>query len=175
MEKDRARFWSKVNVRGAAECWPWKAGRFSTGYGAFVFRGKVRHAPRVAFEFATGIDPGNALVRHRCDNPLCCNPAHLELGSHSDNMRDMAERGRAAQGDAHWTRQRPANLARGSRVKTAKLTEEQVAKIKLALAGGARQADLAKQYGVTRQLVWQIAKGKWWAHVQARKKEPVDE
>jgi hypothetical protein len=170
-QKVSARFWSKVNVRGDAECWLWTAGRFTTGYGAFGYQGQARHAPRIAFQLFYGQDPGDAVVRHKCDNRLCCNPRHLELGSHADNMHDMAERGRASQGDEHWTRVEPQKVVRGSRVGTSKLTEEQVAEIRRRLAEDGRRgvsARLAEEFGVTRQLIWQIKVGKWWKHVDQK-------
>jgi hypothetical protein len=80
----------------AAACWTWTGGQSGTGYGYLYWRGRRQYAHRVAWELANGqpIPPG-MLVRHHCDNPLCCRPSHLALGRQSDNSRDMALRGRA--------------------------------------------------------------------------------
>ena len=94
--------WSKVDRRGPDECWPWLAFRNGQGYGRTWINGKGYFAHRVIFELANPgqIDrsapnrDGNTFVLHTCDNSSCCNPAHLYLGSHADNMRDKVMRGR---------------------------------------------------------------------------------
>lgn len=94
----QARFWSKVDVNiDNRECWPWRGARTGNGYGNFSvpeLRNKVP-AHRVAYWLATGAHPELGLVvRHKCDNPLCVNPGHLELGTQADNMQDVVARGR---------------------------------------------------------------------------------
>lgn len=93
---DIARFHEKV-VRGDG-CWIYASRKDSYGYGVFyVYRdgGEVRmKAHRVAYLLATGVDPLGSVVRHGCDNPPCCNPDHLSLGTQADNLRDGRERGR---------------------------------------------------------------------------------
>jgi len=90
------RFWSKVSIYWDAECWPWTAGLMGRmGYGNFSVGGRNRAAHRVAWESANGESiPDGKFVCHRCDNPVCCNPAHLFLGTHADNMRDARTKGR---------------------------------------------------------------------------------
>ena len=68
------------------------------GYGSFSVDGKSCPAHRVAFELTHGPIPEGQVVRHKCDVPGCCNPAHLELGTSADNNRDRDERGRGAKG-----------------------------------------------------------------------------
>lgn len=97
-DKQIRRFWSKVK-RAVAGCWFWQAGIQSAGYGCITLNGKQLCAHRVAYMLATGKDiPAGLWVLHSCDNPACCNPAHLRLGTHADNMRDMARRGRGRGG-----------------------------------------------------------------------------
>lgn len=95
-EKQIQKFWEKVDRRGPDECWPWTARTFTTHtnraderYGQFA----SFIASRVAFFLVTGIDPGELIVRHACDNPLCCNRNHLLLGTYTDNGRDRRLRG----------------------------------------------------------------------------------
>jgi hypothetical protein len=109
------RFWAKVDRSAADECWPWMAARFDNNYGAFWRDGRQQRASRVAWELEHGPIPPGMLVCHRCDNPPCVRPDHLFLGTDTDNKRDMAEKGRAAQGDANGARLRPERLARGDR------------------------------------------------------------
>ncbi|KJK11726.1 hypothetical protein UB48_26925, partial [Pseudomonas sp. 2(2015)] len=77
-------------------CWDWQAKSRIGDYGVFTVRAGVqRLAHRLSYEIHYGeAPPGRMVVRHRCDNPLCVNPDHLELGTHADNMRDKVRRGR---------------------------------------------------------------------------------
>ena len=90
------RFWEKVNIKRENDCWLWQASTSTQGYGHIGWNKKVVEAHRVAYFLATGIWPGKKHVLHECDTPLCCNPRHLSLGSHQDNMRDMKNKGRVS-------------------------------------------------------------------------------
>lgn len=99
-------FWKKVARSGANECWPWIGkSRAADGYGRIDIWGEEGvYAPRVAYLIN---HPGSIslkapkdksvkqFVRHTCDNPACCNPAHLILGNYAENSRDCVERGRS--------------------------------------------------------------------------------
>jgi hypothetical protein len=96
--------WSKVAKGGPDECWPWRGYRNELGYGRVEVGGKMYYAHRVIFDLnrpgviawsAPSDRYANGFLRHSCDNPSCCNPAHLIVGTHSENMRDKAVRGRA--------------------------------------------------------------------------------
>ena len=88
-------FWAKVDRDG--ECWEWAAARNSKGYGSLCVGGKWTMAHRHAYALTHGPIAKGLVVRHTCDNPPCVNPAHLLLGTYSDNMRDALERGRHGQ------------------------------------------------------------------------------
>jgi hypothetical protein len=98
------RFWEKVERRGPDECWPWLASSRRNGYGR-LWPSTTAH--RLAWELANGEQAGDLYVLHTCDNRLCCNPAHLYLGTHADNVRDRVgrERGVYHYGD-DWRRAR---------------------------------------------------------------------
>ena len=89
------RFWEKVDKKDVHECWNWKASLNSNGYGQINIDRKPVTASRVAYELAFGHIEDGKFVLHKCDNPKCVNPHHLFLGSHADNMSDMAKKGRA--------------------------------------------------------------------------------
>ncbi len=93
-----ALFWSRVDKRGPNECWPWTAAK-SGKYGRMKIDGFPHMAHRLAYMFAKGRlkdngDYHGTVVRHKCDNPICCNPKHLVRGDQRKNVADMIKRGR---------------------------------------------------------------------------------
>jgi hypothetical protein len=94
-----ARFWAKVTVAAPDECWLWKASRGGSGYGhAWIeINGERRcvDAHKLAWTLTHGPVPEGQVVRHRCNQKLCCNPAHMQLGTHADNSRDAMRDGLA--------------------------------------------------------------------------------
>lgn len=93
----RALFLERAPTGERDACWPWPT-RHPGDYGAFTV-GRTSHpATRVAYVIHKGPVAAGEVVRHKCDNPPCVNPEHLELGTHRDNMDDMVARGRAGSG-----------------------------------------------------------------------------
>lgn len=104
---DADTFWGMVNMREPEECWLWRGIRSGErkGYGVLRIDGVLYKAHRAAIYFHTGMWPGpDDVVLHLCDTPLCCNPAHLKVGTTKDNMQDMLQKGRANRpaGERHW-------------------------------------------------------------------------
>lgn len=90
------------------------------------------------------------VVRHTCDNPPCGNPAHLLIGTHADNRRDMRERGRERQ-------------ARGEAAGNVKLTEVDVLEIRRLVRESAPRKEIAARFGISLPAVCRIGSGKSWA------------
>jgi len=146
----RVRFWSKVDRRSESECWPWVASVGQYGYGQFRHDDKMRKAHRIAWELTNGPLPAHLVVCHHCDNPPCCNPAHLFVGSNADNMADMKAKGRG-------------RCLRGQTHPRARLTSLEVrAEIPDLLAHGFLQSEVGKMYGVGQAHISRIALGKLW-------------
>lgn len=99
-ETTEQRFWNKVDKNGlwmpnmSTQCWAWKAYINHSGYGSFQFEGKSSTAHRFSYLIHIGPIPEGMEVRHICHNPACCNPEHLKLGTHIENMKDLALSGR---------------------------------------------------------------------------------
>lgn len=145
---DIARFWSRVEVRKADQCWPWRYGLTGSGYGEFRFedRGRITQpAPRAAYLLTFGDIPDGHVIRHTCDNPTCCNPAHLEPGTHGDNVADRVARDRSASGEQNGR---------------AKLNREIVEHIRTSRLS---KRFLATMYEVDERTVDKIRKGETWA------------
>lgn len=97
------RFWRFVRLGRGGGCWGWM-GALSHGYAVMRISTPVRRqakAARVSWEIHSGPIPEGKIICHRCDNPKCVNPAHLYLGTHTENMRDMVDRGRSTRGKRH--------------------------------------------------------------------------
>lgn len=155
-----ARFWEKVE-RGAPDaCWPWRANMGTDGYGKFWRDGKSHHASRIAWELTFGpIPEATNNVLHRCDNPRCCNPAHLFVGTRRDNRQDMLRKGRGLAGDRHPFRTNPEAILRGESHPMAKLTADDIRAIRAAGERRAPATALASIYGVTAGTIRAI-----WRH-----------
>lgn len=165
--KDIARFHQNVERRGPDDCWPWKRSTFRGGYGQCKVSGRNLKASRIAFYLAKKHDPYPWLVCHTCDNPRCCNPAHLFTGTNQHNLRDCQSKGRlnTASGERHRTKKHPELVLRGERVGGSKLDETKVIEIRNRFASGESQREIAETFGVTREAVGRITQGRNWKHV----------
>lgn len=171
-DEDVARFWSKVDIRTPDQCWPWKAqSKTQSGYGSFKVNGRFISAHRIAFAITRLMTPARLFVLHRCDNPPCCNPLHLLIGTAKDNTRDATLKGRMKFkpcDSSHFNigKWHVEHMPfRGESHPAAKLTEEKVYQIKTALSSGEKGVDIAKRFGCSTYTVSNIKLGKQWSHV----------
>jgi hypothetical protein len=144
------RFWANADrPHGPDECWPWKNSTAAGGYGMIRTKAGRLKAHRVAYRLAHGPLTEGMSVCHTCDNPACVNPAHLYQGTHKQNMRDRAARGRG--GDL-----------RGERNGRARLTDDDIRAIR---ASDATNVALAAAFGVSDVMVSKVRRGVAWRHV----------
>lgn len=158
---DIKRFWKYVRVGSPNECWPWTAGHNNRGYGHFRKRPRTYRAHRMAFVLCKG-DPGSFMVCHTCDNPPCCNPAHLFLGTGKDNVQDCINKGRISRGIKH-SEATKLYTPRGEDHPCAILTKAQVDAIRRMWATGEHsRRDIAAAFGIMPVLVGAVIKGRCW-------------
>jgi len=155
------RFWSGVRRGLPNECWPWARGCDSWGYGAFHAEGRQIGSHRFAWVLTHGTIPRGLLVLHKCDNPPCCNPTHLFLGTSADNMSDKCRKGRAACGYAHSEVTRHST-PRGEQHGNAKLRLDQVESIRRLPQVDCNISRLARVYNVSRAQIKRIRNGSSW-------------
>jgi hypothetical protein len=139
------RFWSKVLIGDG--CWNWTASRHWDGYGQFSVGNTKVKAHRHSWALANGPVPRGAKVLHRCDNPACVRPAHLFVGTSSENNLDAVAKSRAALGERH------AN---------SKLTPDAVRSIR---GGAETDTEKARAFGVSRRAVAAVRMRQTWKHV----------
>lgn len=141
----------RLDMSDAATCWPYQGGASTrSGHRQIWDRGRMRFVHRVAWELANGPIPNGMKVCHRCDNPPCCNPQHLFLGTIADNNADRDRKGRhvALRGEDHGN---------------AKLTADQVAAIRELASADVPQKLIAKAVGISQSNVSDIHSGDAWA------------
>ena len=155
--KADALFWAKVDTSG--DCWEWQGVLTVLGYGYLRRNGQTWRTHRYAWMLTSGPIPQALHVLHRCDNRRCVRPDHLWLGTHADNMADMAAKHRTAFESC------PESAPRGEGHWNAKLTAELVRSIRQRAASGEALAAIASEYGVGRKTVSDAVLRRTWAHI----------
>lgn len=145
------RFWRKVSrTDNDDDCWLWTGSKDGGNYGVFFLQERNQKAHRASWLLHYGAIPDRTFVLHRCDNPSCVNPKHLFLGSHIDNMQDMARKGRSTKGE---------------RSATAKLTETQIEQVFKLRKHGWLIKDIAIHLGVGKTCIQSLLAGTSWTHL----------
>ena len=153
---DATTFWAKVKIGSERECWPWQASKSPGGYGRTGSRRLPYNAHRAAWLFIYGEIPRDMLVLHYCDNPSCCNPMHLWLGTQKDNLADMTKKGR---------RRFDYRKTRGENNYNAKLATHHIDEIRHWLDLGYSQEYIARNYAISQTHVSRIKLKKTWKHI----------
>jgi predicted DNA-binding protein (UPF0251 family) len=161
------RFWEKVRKRSGHQCWMWQGSTLPKGYGMFCMaESRPTPAHRCAWILCRGQIPKGMHVLHRCDQPGCCNPRHLFLGTNRDNIADRVRKGRSAKGRRHWTARHPEWVKRGEERPLSKLTVRAVRAIRRGLRLGTSQKKLAERFGISRSAVYSVKARRSWRHVR---------
>lgn len=146
------RLWPRVEKGASNECWPWTGSLTQAGYGLLTIQYKSYYAHRLAWELHHNEEiPEGGVICHHCDNPACCNPNHLFLGTQDDNMKDAANKKRIKHGENHHS---------------ASLTEDDIRQIrKFGEGSDLTRQQIASRFGIVRTTVNDILTGRTWQHV----------
>lgn len=152
MQRDT--FLEKITNHNSLDCWEWVGSRNTFGYGTVRWEGCTVTAHRLAAYLFGMVDSpaapknrkGSGFVLHKCDNPRCCNPNHLTIGTYSKNQSEAYERKRKEQ-------------PKGQLHANSKLTNEQASNIRERYKYGYTQTTLAKEYGVSQTAISLIIRG----------------
>lgn len=157
-------FWKRVERhKSSVECWNWQGFRYPNGYGQVgTAKYGSRYAHRVAWVVTNGAIPVGKFICHRCDNPACCNPAHLFVGTPADNSKDMARKKRSALGERNGMHNNPLGTNRGERNHAAKLTPEIAMQVFQATG---TQREIGERFGLSQAQVGQIKRKVNWRHI----------
>lgn len=147
------RFWSAVAIGDA--CWTWTKAISPAGYGVTSSMKVTFLAHRVAWFLGTGIEPGDGLVCHKCDNPPCVRPSHLFLGTDDDNLTDMRAKGRGVS---------PVT-PRGTAHHNAKLSPEDAREMRALRSAGLSERVIASRFGVAKSTCQSVLRNLTWREV----------
>lgn len=152
-EKDKDRIKSQIETYCLTNdngCWIWTRSYRGKGYAQITLSGRRQTTGNRAAYFAyVGSIPDGMIVCHKCDTPICCNPAHLFLGTHKDNSQDCVSKGRLRPGRVGG----PRKIADHQRMQIVEMSK-----------AGALQKEIAEVFGVTRERISQIIRGKYVNH-----------
>ena len=133
-------------------CWEWQGSTNNDGYGRFRINRKLERAHAVLLWWTTGRKP--KYVMHRCDNPACVRPSHLQEGTHGLNMKDAYRKGR-----------RISYAPSGTKHYKSRFTAEQVQAIRMRYASGESQKSIGADFGVCQSHISQIVRRATYASV----------
>lgn len=169
---DIARFTEKLAPRENG-CIEWTGysqrtgGKYGYPYGILSVRSLPILAHRIAYTLAHGPIETGYVVMHACDNGLCCNPAHLSLGTKYENSMDMVRKGRSPRGDRHSSKTHPESVAKGEGHHWHVLADADVSEIRRRYAAGEGWTAIHRvSYShVSVQTVMRIALRQTWRHL----------
>jgi hypothetical protein len=163
-KSDLERFYEKVMPEPMSGCWLW-LGSLGGGYGIIRVNGKIIKAHRFSYEEHKAPIPTGLFVCHHCDNPPCVNPAHLFVGTQSDNLLDAGRKMRTGMQrypeKSHFKTHK-INYSRGESHGLSKLTQRNADDIRMLHRAGTKRIELSRLFGVAPTTISDVIKGRTW-------------
>lgn len=162
LEKKRDRLMARSVKNSETGCWEWSGCRNKAGYGRLSDgHGNTMYAHRQSYEVFKGSIPNGHLVCHTCDNPSCVNPGHLFSGTVQENSDDMVRKGRQNTDGMPGEKHGRATLTNAMARKMAEEIRVTCTPIQ----------DIAKKYGVSNHVAYQLNTGRNWGDITGASKE----
>lgn len=143
---------SRIVIDKKTGCWNWQGSKGRQGYGVKRIGDRLIKTHRLFYELLVGKIKKNKKVCHKCDNPSCCNPEHLFIGTQRKNMQDMMKKNRS-------------NFHRGENNKLSIFKNEEVIEIRK-LYPSITQAELARRYKCSEGAIASIIHRRTWKHIE---------
>ncbi len=159
MPRTATPFWDRVDRSSPDGCWPWLGCRNEDGYGEVRYQGEMDKAHRIAWILTYGPIPDGQQVLHSCDNPPCCKPTDLFLGSNHDNVLDRQVKGRSK--NLFTSENHPATLRAGEAHWRAKLSSADVMRIRELHSSGLSQTHISAMFNVHSATISRIVRREW--------------
>jgi len=155
-DKVEDRFLSKIEKKNNA-CWEWTSSRDKSGYGVFLYEGKVKFAHRISWILFVG-EIGNKIICHKCDNRLCVNPQHLFIGTHKENAIDCSSKKR------NIAQTNPEKIPKGENHGNSKLKNTIVLEI-VEKSSTMTLEEVSQFYNLKKEYIRKILRGDIWSSV----------
>ena len=147
------KFWKRLDKKSNG-CWEWTKAHNKDGYGQTCYKGKMVWTHRMAWIYSKGEIPEGMHVLHKCDNPACCNPDHLFLGTHKDNMNDRDKKNRCNN-----------KGLKGELNPQSRYTEKDILQMREMYKKGMKQKEIALIFNTTQPIISNIINRKYWKHI----------
>jgi len=155
--QDMNAFLDRIIINPTTQCWEWQGAKDRDGYGFISYKSKIKLVHRISYMYHNDVPEEHIkgkVVMHKCDNPSCANPDHLNLGTVKDNIHDCIKKGRRAS-------------TKGELNANAKITDYQAKKIRELSQLGLSKEELAKMFNISRRSIYNIVNNVTWTHVSS--------
>lgn len=156
---------SKLAIGQINGCWLWTGAGSDDRYGVITHQRQHYSTHRVAYELWKGPIPFGLFVCHSCDNPACCNPDHLFLGTPKENTDDMVSKGRRVTPASAFTKETIRQQIATGRKTGQKLLPDDVLTIRQRVSRGENRKLICAEFGISNSTISAIVTGQNWRSV----------